>query len=261
MGLSKNRRRQFFADNPICYNCGVNPATTIDHVPARECFHHKVGPEGFEFPACEQCNFKLSKIEQAFALLIRLGDFTPDSFNQTQFAKLVQGVRNNNPQLLPSDFSSNREKRNWLKDIGYQLSPGELVADAPVLKMDPSWRTAMDAFSRKLLTALFYKEAGRPLSQENLMRTVVVQYVDGKGQQLLEKVVPMLPLLRVGERRTTNIGDQFLYAFGVKPKDDMFVFFAQFAKSWFVLGATAKPTDVQNKEGYIQHKDNLAMEI
>lgn len=261
MGRSRDKRRKFLAEHQICYNCGKNPSTTIDHVPSRECFHHRVGPEGFEFPACEECNWKLAEIEQAFALLIRLADFTPDAFNQMQLDKLVQGVRNNNPDMLPSDFSSTREKRNWLKNIGYELQPGEIVADVPVLKMGDGWKDALDAFSRKLLAALYYKEIGRPLKLDHLLRTVVVQYVDGNGQQLLEKLVPMLPKLRIGERRNTNIGDQFLYAFGTEPEADLFVFFAQFSQAWFVMGVAGMPENVQDRDGYISHRDSLALQI
>ena len=261
MGRSKDRHRKFLADHPICYNCGQNASTTIDHVPSRECFHHRVGPEGFEFPACEDCNIKLSKIEQAFALLIRLADFTPDTFDQSQLEKLVQGVRNNNPDLLPEDFKTRREKRNWLKNIGYQMQPGEIVDDVSILKMGDGWRDALDAFSRKLLAALYYKEIGRPLTPDHLLRTLVVQYVDGKGQKLLEKLVPMLPELRIGQRRNTNIGDQFLYAFGTKPEAELFVFFAQFSQAWFVLGVAGLPQYLTDREGYISHRDSLAQKF
>jgi len=257
MGRAKQKKQLFFATHPICFNCGAG-ATTIDHVPSRECFIGRVGPEGFEFPACGDCNKKVAQIEQAVALLIRLADFS-ENLDEGQFAKLVRGVKNNTPELLPSDFSTLREKRNWLKNIGLEPRRGETIADVPVMKMRPGWRDAFHAFARKLLAALYYKEMGRLLPNDSLMRTIFTQFVDGQGRELVEKLLTMLPEIRVGERRNTSIGSQFTYIFGKKDEAGLFVFCAQFSRAWFIVGVAARPSDVGDRQGYISHAENLAL--
>ena len=235
-------------------------ATPIDHVPSRECFFRRIGPEGFEFPACSACNAKLSKIEQAVAMLVLLADYRGIT-DDDQMKKLVAGVSRNTPEMLPSGFHSLREKRNWLKEIGIAPRQGELVADVPIMKMDPRWRTSFEAFCRKLLTALYYKEMGKPLSQKNIIRTYFAQFVDVKARSVVETMQSMLPELRIGERRNTNIGDQFSYIFGKREDADLFAFCAQMSHSWFIVGMAAKPEHVSDRHGYMSHADNLRLNI
>jgi hypothetical protein len=59
----KRRRELFFLKHPTCYLCGgLNPPTTVDHVPPQACFPSGYAPEGFEFPACYPCN-QSSRVE------------------------------------------------------------------------------------------------------------------------------------------------------------------------------------------------------
>jgi len=73
MGQGKKKKQRFFKEHSNCCFCGgVSKATTIDHVPPRAPFHGRAAPEGFEFPACERCQFSTSKDEIAFSFMVAI---------------------------------------------------------------------------------------------------------------------------------------------------------------------------------------------
>jgi hypothetical protein len=257
MAMAKERKSAFLTQHPKCYSCETADATTIDHVPARECFKGGIGPESFEFPACAWCNHLTSQIEQAVALWIRLADFDDTTLDDAQFIKLVKGVGNNTPHLLPIPEASLRDKRNLLRAIGYQRPPGESVADAPVMAMSPSYRPVFTTFARKLTCALFYREVGRPLPRANLIRTAFFQFADPAAPATVNAFLKMFPSFVHAQRRNTSIGNQFLYIWGSKPEADLFAFCAQFSRSYFVVGATTSSNVAGDREGWTPRSDDL----
>jgi hypothetical protein len=53
----KDRYSALLSNHAYCCFCGgARKSATIDHVPARIFFRKKIGPEDFEFPACQECN-------------------------------------------------------------------------------------------------------------------------------------------------------------------------------------------------------------
>ena len=256
--MSGNKRKQeFLNQHPICFNCGTAAATTEDHVPSRECFVERQGPEGFVFPACGPCNAKISSIEQGMALLIRVADDDERRLDQVALEKLIRGVRNNTPDLLPREFTSDTERKKAIANSGWIPGPGETMADAPVLALGQGWRDAVHAFARKLTLALYYKEVGQPLPLDHHIRTEFFQFKDHAAQEIVEQFETMMPEYRTGERRNFDFGDQFQYIVGRSDEEGVFAYLAQLAQSWFIVGVTVPPVLGAGRANYIKHEDEL----
>src|ERR1017187_879161 len=82
MGNASRRRTLFIAKHPMCCYCGGNtPTATEDHWPSRAIFNQRQWPEGYVFPACEQCNAATADDETLFAMLCRINQdaITPEA--------------------------------------------------------------------------------------------------------------------------------------------------------------------------------------
>lgn len=70
MGANVSRKKLFLAQHPLCCFCGGHrPSAEPDHVPSRVLFDKRQWPEGFEFPACIDCNRATRHDEQVVAML------------------------------------------------------------------------------------------------------------------------------------------------------------------------------------------------
>jgi hypothetical protein len=67
-----NKRQRFLADHPFCCFCGGTvAATTTDHVPNKAFFVNRDWPEGYEFPACSNCQGNSRVSELVCAAVVR----------------------------------------------------------------------------------------------------------------------------------------------------------------------------------------------
>lgn len=252
MGAAQKRKAAFLADNPICCFCGgTEPATTIDHVPLRAAFLGKVGPEGFEFPSCQACNSGTAGSEQVFALYARLLDHNDSNYNSVQLRRLIDGVRNNYPDLVPRTNLSATEKRRILQHWGWELPRGAFLDDVGLVALSKKAGPHLQMNTVKLLAALHYRHAGTTLTAQHATFTGWSQLglpgVDEAQAQLLEG----MPELVVGARTNTSIGNQFAYRWGQSPDQSLFGFAAGFGTGLFVMGAAAPLQDVENIEGWL----------
>lgn len=82
MGSSKRLKEKFLQENPLCCFCGGGrPAEEPDHIPSRSMFLNRQWPEGFEFPACVECNRETRYDEEIVAFISRV---YPDSTGEQQ---------------------------------------------------------------------------------------------------------------------------------------------------------------------------------
>lgn len=253
------KRREFLEAHPFCFSCGTAKSTTEDHVPSRQCFVKRQWPEDYVFPACKPCNEKISSIEQGMALLIRVADQDESRVDEDELRKMIEGVRNNTPDLLPRDFTSQVERDEAIAASGWKPGPGETMEDAPVLALGPGWRDAVHAFSRKLTLALYYKEIGVPLPLDHYIRTEFFQFTDAAAPDIVAQFGKLLPDYRAGARRNFDFGDQFQYIVGQADTEGLFAVFVQLARSWFIVGVTVEPQFGAGREGYIKHEDELKL--
>src|SRR5215213_5524056 len=73
MGQGRERLLKFLQQHPFCCFCGGSTfATTRDHVPSRGMFAGRIWPEGYEFPACYDCNHGTQRDDAIVAVCSRI---------------------------------------------------------------------------------------------------------------------------------------------------------------------------------------------
>jgi hypothetical protein len=241
MGAKKKHRKQFFAANPTCCFCGGTRAVeTIDHQPPRVAFYGRHWPEGYEFPACKNCNAATRADEQIFGWLARSNDLKKehDPAHHAEWRNNLDAIRNNFPGLLESLRLSGREVRNFLKERKIERTAGSALHDVPVLKINhPTIQQAVENCSGKLICALFYKHTGAVLPHTGYVAFRWMTNVQVGIDRILDgadlSAFRYAPLLK---RAKTNLADQFSYRF-VRAKDGpLHAFLCQFRSSFYVLG-------------------------
>lgn len=257
----KIRLEKLRQEHPFCYFCAEGRTEEEDHVPSRECFRGRQWPEGYAFPACSRCNRAASQIEQGVALYLMLANHDPEDPHPEQLQKLVKGVANNNPELLPKVTVRANDARRHFKSRGMRLAPGQSYADTPLLELPPANRDALLLFSRRLTCAIYYKEIGRPIPLDWNIATVWTPVSDPVAFDLASKANEMFPDLRITTRRNTSLGEQFVYRWGCQEDGSIFGFAAQFSKSFIFMGATAAPefSSSQVSEAWRPHLSDLSL--
>jgi 5-methylcytosine-specific restriction endonuclease McrA len=213
MGEAKRKqynRAQFLRDHPTCAYCG-GVATTTDHCPPRTFFVGRVWPEKYELPACSPCNEENRQDEQVVAVLSRIG-LKEETVN-TEWKRLVQGVRNNQPQIL-AEWMPTKEihlKRSMRRAFG---PDGDRMRHAGwrSINIGPLTQDAIRRFMIKLAKALYYLHNGSLLDGviyashfNSLMKAHTPQLIE-----ILLRIAPLAPEIRRG---TQELTDQFIYRF------------------------------------------------
>lgn len=256
MGARKNKLAKFLLAHSQCYFCGEQ-ATTIDHVPSRECFLGREGPEGYEFPACKSCNNSAGRAEQTVALYRHCTDFTEDHRGKSQVRKLLDGLRNNSPTRMPIVNVTVNQKRRAALRSGITLQPGETFSSLPIIGINRDVHDDFEVFSRRLTCALFYKHIGKVLPPEHMVKTQWMQFAHGKAEELIGAITADMPHLTLTARVNTNIGLQFGYRWYADIETETFVFAAQFAKAFFVFGLASRASKETVDDGWKSHANDL----
>ncbi len=255
MGEAKNMRERFLKANPVCCFCGGGkPATTVDHVPSRACFYGRAYPEGFEFPACEQCNSQSSLDEQVFALLCHLSDRNPENYDATQTSKLISGVRNNQPQLLPNPRLSANDKRRGLKQTGQRLPIGASLADVSMAFVPRQNDQIVKRVTAKIGQALYYRHKGKIVPLTHSLTCNWTQSSNLKQMAPFDQIAKDFVFFEKGKRANLNFGDRFQYVWNEEEdgEPDIFGMIAQFDKGMVICAmfldgsASSEESDLSN---------------
>lgn len=238
--MAKNRARalrEFLARQPLCIFCGgIRPATTRDHVPSRQAFHNREWPEGYEFPSCEACNRATKDAEQVIAFLSRM---YPEPINQAErleMKRIIRAVGNNHPDVLremlpPKELLDEHSRKPWVQQMrlaGHNTHP---------LRLDgPELRAHLEVFSRKLFSALHYKEFSKIIPPDGGIIWSLHSNVQRIEGQLPNELITMMSARPSIQRTRRPLTDQFAYTF-VKAEDaELTAYFAMFRHSFAVLG-------------------------
>jgi hypothetical protein len=238
MGAKTTRLARLKASDPTCYSCGIRPTETEDHVPSRECFVDRIGPEGFGFPACKTCNNSAGPLEQVVALYLHMANFSA-TVSDKQLRRLAQGVNNNNPGFMPKiEMRANLARRHF-REKKMALPEGLAFADQPIATLPPGHQIAFELFARRLTCALFYKETKQPLPQEFFIAVAWMPWSEGSEDNAAGNATNLFPALTMSNRTNTDIGDQFSYRWGMHPEGSIFGFVAKFSEAYYIFGAAA----------------------
>ncbi|WP_165190392.1 hypothetical protein [Caulobacter soli] len=187
-------RAAFFTAHPRCCYCnGERVSEEIDHAPARICFRDKAGPEGFEFPACGECNRAAAASEQVSALHIRMFDHNGENLRKEDLYRLVEGVANNAPEAMPIV-----PIEAWERDA------------PPTASITAAAHRHLEVFATKILYAMYYRVTAGQMANHRLRRLVAWAQVGTPAAEDLSRMTEAwFGELRVGERGNVDIGDQF----------------------------------------------------
>jgi hypothetical protein len=250
MGAARTRVGRFLAEHPTCCFCGgTTPAATEDHVPPRIVFTRKHWPETFVFPACQACNRRTSKIEQVVALYANLGAEETDSESEKLFAKLVQGVRNNNPELLPDPQTSANEKRWFLKKIGSAIPLGQTTEDLLLARLPEGVADALAPFFAKLFCAIYYRETGKIFPDSGAISTFFTtpeQATSAGFDELFQLVTGH----RSTSRANRDLSSQFSYKFDAGEDGRVFAVLLHLRGRLFVFsgGVTDRDFEIDDQK-------------
>lgn len=156
-----------------------------------------------------------------------------------------------------ADLGANVARRHY-RNKGLALPTGSTFADAPVIQLPIGNREAFELFARRLTCALFYKEVGMPLPLNHHIGVAWMPWSDPKSTEVISASRELFPELTVGNRRNTDIGDQFYYEWGYNPVEGLFGFSAHFSKSYFFFGASAAPAAWNGKDNWKLHQLDVA---
>jgi len=230
----------------------------VDHVPGRVCFPERAYPETFEFPACAICQNATRLDELAFGFFVRMFDRNPENFDGAAVQKLITGMKNNLPHLLPNPHHNTRYKRTALKGMGFDFPLGQPISDAPVVSLDPRAHEPILKYAGKIALALYYREQARIAPSEHYLWTYWEQTSTPRGAKRLQSFLDITPGLTVGTRSNLNFGDRFQYRVNKSGSPDVIATLVSFGKGLSVATLIVEP-DFWKKldwvEGWIQVKD------
>ncbi|WP_425999680.1 hypothetical protein [Caulobacter sp. DWR1-3-2b1] len=236
MGEKSRRKAAFLSAHPLCCYCGVAPSKEPDHMPPRVLFKRREAPEGFEFPACVPCNRATRGIEQVVAFYARALDQDDKNLDVDELRKLINGIRNNYPHLMPKVDLSANEKRAALRHRGDAVPPGQFLDDLGIIMLPIEVGPMIDAFAAKLAKALYYREVVKTLPLDFVVYTRWFDFMHKAAGATIQNMSAILPNRKIGSRSNTDIGQQFEYVWGRSDDGLTFGFTAQLGSSIFLVG-------------------------
>jgi hypothetical protein len=233
----KSRQQRFLIEHPDCYFCGgIGRATTIDHVPPRACFPRGYAPEGFEFPACQECNKGADRDDQIFGMYSMLLDFDESKTSRQEhierLLELRKGIKNNYSDALP-DLTSAMLVPN---------QAGSIPPAAIALETNLAFKEASKMMGWKLTHALYMLETGKILTVRHLFQCNWYQPQWEGTESLTSYFSSLLPNETIGARSNIKpYGDRFRYISGTKETEDFFMYAAQFGHGLILWGIVCGP--------------------
>lgn len=220
MGEKRRSTAAFLKANPVCCFCGGSAAaTTVDHQPARSLFDRREWPEGYAFPACENCNQETKNFENQLALLVRIDlRREDDPQRRADFQKYLGAMRNNFPDLLR--VLSTNEKRKFFKQEGLEKPAGVALGELRMVGMSADQaERAIETVFKKIAKALHYKHTGFivPPHADIWLRWFTNAYLFKAREQHFEDFVAALPAGPPLVRNGRDLSDQFAYRYGRQP--------------------------------------------
>ena len=246
--MARTALRNFALAHPYCCFCGGEQTTeSRDEVPPRSMFVDRIWPEGYQFPACENCNQGSRHIDQVLALFTRMS-FADRRQGEETLTPYISGVINNSPELMPKIANSSIEARKLLRQLGIQKPEGTFAKDFPVALIPKETIDALNHFFKKLFCALYYKHTNRILPNRSpvaIVKSTNQIYDDPNPFDWLHQI-PFSNAPKIA-RSGKDLSDQFDYLWQYNREEDLFGFSFQLRYSLFGIMcgpiSDAQPSD------------------
>jgi hypothetical protein len=171
-------------------------------------------------------------------------DHTDDNFNKSDAPKMISGMINNLPKLLPIPSRDTSRNRRNLRIMGIQKPAGMTYRDLPMATIPEQADQYIERYARKIAVALFYRDKGRIASESHKVFMQWGQLVDSSFMRRAEGFLAM-PNLTIGSRVNMNIGNQLAYRH-VKANDpDVFGLIVQFGTGLVICGMVVSADTAQ----------------
>lgn len=205
-------------------------------------FDARQWPEGYEFPACAQCNDNTRLDELLIGWLSRLNYAPGQDISQPEAWKQWSAIRNNFPGLIETLSSDHRQLRQ-ARDRYRQLQ-GRPTADLPVIDVtDPRINDAVLNFGGKLGMALYYHHSGRCLPASGGIGIRWFSNLQVESGEIPAEILRSFPGTPKLERSRQGLNDQFFYRYGLSVFGDVAIFLAFFRRSFAIfMGVAAEVT-------------------
>lgn len=244
MGAAARHRRSFIAKHKLCAFCGgERSATTVEHCPPRAMFQHRLWPEGFEFPACEECNKGSDDQDFLIAMLARMNPFESTENADGKLNGLMLMANKQHPGLLQKMMPSANEARRHNRKLRVNPLPGQTQQETGIVKVPEEIHQAVCVLARKLAKGVFYRETGIVFPDCGCLFLnwfTNADFVrDGKYIvfDLMKDIGGVAPPM---QRSGKYLGDQFEYKLSLAPEKNVFIIQARFggAFGFVVFGST-----------------------
>lgn len=217
MGDAKRRKEKLIAAGSPCIFCGgQRVATTQEHCPPRALFREKKWPEGYVFPACEDCNGGTSDDDLMVAFLAHL---TKASNTHKSGAGLMRQVKRQFPGFIEGMFQrSTAEARRLGRKVGLRPGPGETYQELPVVKLPKEAHQCVSVLAAKLTKAIYFKQTRAIFPSDG---GIMFQWFTNAqkmehGRIVLLDAISHFAAMSVPKRRGgKDLSDQFDYKYSV----------------------------------------------
>ncbi|MEX0605784.1 MAG: hypothetical protein WD623_00705 [Marinobacter sp.] len=180
----------------LCALCGVNQASTRDHVPPKAIFP-KPWPALITVPACFECNNSASDLDDLFKVYLSMHTAGNNEIARQLFTEKTVRTLRRNQNLLQRIHKESRR-------VPIRNKQGELESRLGVL-WDSNAHTEVIG---RTIRGLYFHHSGSPLPSDCELK---VQWLRG----VPEEIVPKLPLFEeqvIGE-------NQVVYKYAIAPED------------------------------------------
>jgi len=208
------------SDKNLCVICGINEASTVDHVPPKGIFPRPRPANLITVPACSGCNNNASTLDEAFRLYLALhvGDLE-DQITENYFNEALRTYVHN--QRLQREVLTNAE------EIKCVNKNGEYIGQGLKVKWDSE---AHDEIIERTVRGLYYHHYGDILGNEVVVSPKWFNRPDKNFVSMLKG----LPVNHIGERQVS-----YTYGRAEESPLNSIWFFEFYERHW--AGATTGP--------------------
>jgi hypothetical protein len=182
--------------------------------------------------------------EQVLAALFR-GDFAGGNNDQlAEWERLVQGVKNNQPEIAAEWRSPGRNEVKRILRLAYG-SEGDIRRQrgwSPIY-IGPRTHAVIDRFMVKLSRALYFKHNNHAF--DGVLYTHHINKLRADTTpEYLKSIYKMAPGLPIVDRNKKSLADQFIYRFNHSPEHRVMYAVVEFGVQWiFQLMAVSREMD------------------
>jgi hypothetical protein len=156
---------------------------------------------------------------------------------KAEMVKLMRAVAHNYPDVLPEMQPKLRQLRRAAARYGLERPQGKTYADIPAVSLEgPLVNAAVENFSRKLFSALYYKHAEQILCPEGGIAVRWYTNLQVEVAEIPRSLAAVLNGFPKLERSRMNLDDQFFYRWGIADTRNVAGFLAIFRRSFAILG-------------------------